>query len=413
LSGKKIALWGAGRETVALVDAVARMGIDCEFTGCVIERPAGTLAERRIAAAMPVTRRGAAGFCRDADVVVRSPWVQTTRRALRAAAERGVTITTSSSLWLCEHAEVPLIAVTGTKGKTTTTLMIAAMLRAAGERVVVGGNIGNALCAIDDMQGVDRIVAELSSFQTSDLARAPEIFVVTNLLSDHDAWHGSQAKYHADKLRPLTLGGTHRLIYAPLLDPLPGDVVAAPGRHNRINAAAALAAARAAGHGGSRANELLKDFRMPAERLERVVEIDGVRWLDDAHSTCIESICAATEAVPARRHVFVSGGRPRGSDGRLVTALAATGSSLVGYGEFADELAGAPGADEVFEPAADFGRAVARASQIAAPGDAVIHCGIARVDHGYTLSDRSSEFQRHVRELAASGGRAARRSANS
>lgn len=355
LAGKKVTLFGVGRETIALIEAVDQLGIECEFVACAVERRTGSAAEQRIAERMPIARRGVKRRCLDSDVVVRSPWIRTTLSSIEAARAEGVVVTTSTSLWLCEHDDVPLFAVTGTKGKSTTTLMVAHLLSRLGKRCVVGGNIGNALCSIDP-RGADYIVAELSSFQMLDLARAPEFLLVTNLHSDHVKWHVDRAAYHAAKLQPLSRGGVQHLIAGSVtLDQVLATTTTSAelhtahgserelptvpmrGRHNRENAAIAIAAVRAAGIAIDDPDELFADFVPPAARLEVAFDDGEQIWVNDQHATTVEAAAAGFEAFGRRPMTLVSGGRVFDLDFEAVRDLLAANSELrlVIFGEAA------------------------------------------------------------------------------
>lgn len=423
LLGKKIMLWGAGRETVALVDAVERRAIDCEFTRTVIEHRTGSLAEHRLGKLMPVTRHGAKRASLEADVVVRSPWVQTTRGALSEARENGTTVTTSTSLWLCEHDDTPLLAVTGTKGKTTTTLMVAHMLRELGETVIVGGNIGNALCGIDDHEVLraDRIVAELSSFQAADLMRAPEVYVLTNLYGDHEGWHGSRSAYHGDKLRPLTLGGTEHVVHNPDQAPLgmlehgatvhefgaaPGHFpsLAMRGRHAQTNAAGALAAIQACGYDlcDSEADQLLESFVAPPARLETIAEDSGISWVCDVHGSCPEAASAVLESFDGPVTLLLGGAAVRTGLEPVAGALRSHGDAkVVAYDEAAPAIAAMLSAgglhrDCVIERP-DLRTAVDAAAEFAQDGETVVAMGLARPPHGLSFTELGVEFGALVR----------------
>ncbi len=121
--------------------------------------------------------------------------------------ERGVSVTTATSLWMGEREGRAVIGVTGTKGKSTTAMLIAHLARATGGEVHVVGNIGEPALNLLDRPGTELAVVELSSYQIADLEVGPEIAMVTNLYREHTDWHGSYETYRAEKLRLLSLPG--------------------------------------------------------------------------------------------------------------------------------------------------------------------------------------------------------------
>ncbi|MDF1701050.1 MAG: Mur ligase family protein, partial [Planctomycetota bacterium] len=132
------------------------------------------------------------------DIVLVNPAIPFEHPVLAAAEARGIPVTTEINIVLA-RSRAPVFGVTGTKGKSTTSTLLAAMLRAAGHTVHLGGNIGASLVgSLDAIQPDDRVVLELSSFQlfwAHRARRSPQVALVTNLLSDHLDRHGSEAHY--------------------------------------------------------------------------------------------------------------------------------------------------------------------------------------------------------------------------
>jgi UDP-N-acetylmuramoyl-L-alanine---L-glutamate ligase len=274
-----------------------------------------------------------------ASAVYRSPGVSPYRAAVAAAIDAGVPVTTPTGWWAAQRDNHDVIAVTGTKGKSTTAAMIAHLLRAAGRDVALLGNIGRAALQADDTAlDVDDVVLELSSYQLADLDANVAIGAITTLLVDHVPWHGSVERYHADKLRLLTLAD--RVVVTP--------AVAAhehvEATRDRISAVASSsdreaigAALRSAGLVGDHlvddavlalavvdqrltrpagVRELigaLADFSPLPHRLTPVGDHGGVRFVDDSISTVPESAVAAVHAYLQRGPVTVLlGGDDRG-----------------------------------------------------------------------------------------------------
>ncbi len=274
-----------------------------------------------------------------ATAVYRSPGVSPYRPGVAAVVAAGVPVTTPTGWWAAQRDNHDVIAVTGTKGKSTTAAMIAHLLRAAGRDVALLGNIGRAALQADDAAlDVDDVVLELSSYQLADLDARVALGAITTLLVDHVPWHGSVERYHADKLRLLTVAD--RVVVTPTV-----------ARHDRVEAAgsriaavatstdrAAIGAAlRAAGLVGDHLVDdavlalavvdqrlalpggvrpligALADFAPLPHRLTPVGDHGGVRFVDDSISTVPESAVAAVRAYMDRGPVTVLlGGDDRG-----------------------------------------------------------------------------------------------------
>lgn len=327
LQGKRIGIWGAGVETSSLLDWLDAKGLDYALEGCSVDQPRGTELEVRMAARCEtidpadVPER----FAR-CDVVVRGPGIQLVREEALALA--GVTpITTMTSLWINEHPELRSVGVTGTKGKSTTTKMVAHLLEAAGERVQVAGNIGRPLAEIVDPDPDEFHVIELSSQQIADLQRGTGAVLFTNFYSDHLNWHGTVEAYHRDKGRLAALPGVEHVVAwsrDPVASELPiaegvrrhlydGDSfevppLKAPGPHNVRNACGALTAVAALGHDAEALSPSLADFEPLPDRLQLVAEADGIFWVNDVLSSTCESSIAAVEAFPADQVILLVGG---------------------------------------------------------------------------------------------------------
>ena len=204
LAGKRVAVFGAGMEGQSFA---RRVGPSCAELVIVDDAAAGVpgySAPRRASAAeiaefgveAPSVLEGG-GF----DFVVHSPGVSRYDERLAAAAELGAVVTTPTALWLEDFQDRRVVAVTGSKGKTTTAMLTAAALRAYGLDVALAGNIGRPVTELYDDDGHDVFVVELSSFQTADVTTSPSVGVLTLLSPDHLDWHRNLANYFDDKLR--------------------------------------------------------------------------------------------------------------------------------------------------------------------------------------------------------------------
>ena len=140
-------------------------------------------------------------------------------------------MTTATSLWLAEHGPEGVLAVSGTKGKSTTAALTAHLAAAAGVTVALAGNIGVPAIALLDADPARLTVLELSSYQNADLETGPEVAMMTNLFREHTEWHGSEDAYRREKLRLLSLPEVRVAVLnarEPLLAAAPTDAKVLP-----------------------------------------------------------------------------------------------------------------------------------------------------------------------------------------
>lgn len=199
LHGKRVALVGIGISNTPLLRLLRRAGID--VTACDQKEAAalGSFAEELRAEG--VTLQLGATYLEDLtqEIIVRSPGIRPDIPAFEAARARGALVTSEMELFF-QLCPCPIFAVTGSDGKTTTTTLIAELLRAAGHRVHLGGNIGKPLLAeVGEMLESDFVVLELSSFQLMTLRESPDVALVTNLSPNHLDWHLSMQEYRQAK----------------------------------------------------------------------------------------------------------------------------------------------------------------------------------------------------------------------
>lgn len=350
--------------------------------------------------------------------------------------------------------KAPVIAVTGTKGKSTTTALIGHLLRACGLNVRVGGNIGNPLIKeVLDVGPDDWVVAEVSSFQLETIrAFHPRVAVLLNIEPDHlDRYYSmdeyAEAKYrifanqalsdwcvgNLDDPRVAQVHWSHGetraqarqlwftlepneeratmylrhgvLTYAPIVgDPRPVPVVPREeiplaGDHNVRNAMAALLAALAIGCEPEALREGIKSFRPMPHRLETIAEIDGVRYVDDSKSTNSGSVIAALHAFE-QPIVLIAGGRAKGTGFEEMGAeIRRRTKALIAIGETAEAIVDASeGVHATI--AATLEEAVQRARQLAQPGDIVLLSpGCASFDMFLSAEERGERFVAAVRAL--------------
>ena len=398
LDGLRIGVWGAGLETRSFARHLADKLPRARITVVVLEEPAD--APELTGGAVIVDAAGAVDALRDCDVVVRSPGVSIYRPELR-----GLKTTTPTALWMAEREGRDVIGVTATKGKSTTSKLIAHLIAKAGVPVRLGGNIGAPAL---DLLGDDTLaVIELSSYQIADLAAGPETAVVSNVYAEHVNWHGSVEAYRSDKLRLLALPGVRRCVLnatAPLVMAAPrgaaevltfgvepgwhvtedgsvarGDVVLSDlpliGRHNALNVCGALTTLDAVGI--PFVPGALSDFVGLDHRLQIVHDAGGVRWVDDSISTEPEAAKFAIESFPDAPIVLIGGGFDRSQDyAALGVVLAARDSIVLGLPDTGARLVDAARAAGVApdraKVVADLPAAVAHARALSVPGTVVL-----------------------------------------
>lgn len=347
----------------------------------------------------------------DCDLLVISPAVPKDKSAFVAEAlRRRIPISSEMNLFLERCPARRIVGITGSAGKSTTTAMFGAILKAAfpgeaGPRGWMGGNIGKSLLAELPRMGSEDVVAlELSSFQLEDSARlawSPHLALITNIQPNHLDRHGTFEAYADAKMnivrfqkgtdsvyvhaadealaeRVKAVGAAGRLVRYDFDPAFAGDLQL-PGRHNRMNAAGAIALARGLGIDDAVIREGLASFYGLPHRLEFVGEVDGVRYYNDSKSTTAESTQIALEAFD-EPVVMMVGGRGKGAPfDDLSRRLVEKAKAVVPYGETAPIFAELLGrfSRELNRPipvrtAARFDEAMSHARELAQPGDVVV-----------------------------------------
>ena len=347
LIGRKVGILGLGREGRAARKYLRSITPELELA-LICESPpdrafAAQLGEKDQLITGPLSRARLEQF----DLLVRSPGISPYRPSVQTAMQAGVEITTASNLWFSAHPGEKTICVSGTKGKSTTSALIAHALRSCAYRVSLAGNIGRPLLSCSD-KNVDWWVIELSSFQLTDLDTKPSVAVMLNLSEDHLDWHGNERVYQRDKLRLVELAGDSPVI-VNAADPVLVDALSArtdiiwfnstsgihvegssildgeevlplrvpeelPGAHNLANIAAALAVLKVIGADVLRAARGIDSFQSLPHRLQLVGERDGVRFVNDSIASSPVATAAALEALSARPVTLIIGGLDRGLD---------------------------------------------------------------------------------------------------
>lgn len=437
LTGRTVVIWGAGREGRAALDTLAALGIEA----AVAVTGGGAVPDDL--AAVTVAGEAAVHRLETADVVVKSPGVPHTDPLFLRLRERGVAITSLTDLWLSENHE-RVVAVTGTKGKSTTSALIHHLLDAVGVPSSLVGNGGTPVTA-DDPGDAQIAVVEVSSYQAADLTVSPRIAVVTSLYPEHLPWHGGYEQYVADKLNLVAHGPdvvvvpdrvsvpgalvAERMGSRPLA-PLDigievgaaglawegvGDLTAADlplrGAHNLVNAALALTAVHAV-TGSDPATAFvalnaLRTFAPLAHRLEVVPSDDGRTWINDGLATAPESVVAALAAHHDDRITLIAGGADRGLSFAPLTSYLSEREGgrvkVVAVGPAGDRLAAQLTAESDLPDlrvAPDFATALAWARTDADETDVVLLSpGAPSFDEFASYEERARAFR------AAAGGR--------
>jgi UDP-N-acetylmuramoylalanine--D-glutamate ligase len=356
----------------------------------------------------------------EADLVVASPAIAPTNPLLAAAERAGVSVTTEIVLF-AERCAARVIAVTGTKGKSTTTALLGEMLKTR-MTTYVGGNLGVSLLPIlPKITPTDVVVLELSSFMLHYLGVrkwSPHIAVVTMLAADHLDWHGNTETY-LDAKRQILAHQTASN-FAVLNSRCPRskawaetcaakvvwfntDVdkpieLAIPGAHNQQNAQAAFAAAHLLGVTWEEAQQAVRSFRGLPHRLALVHEANGVRFYDDSIATIPQAAVAALEAFPSERVIQIVGGFDKGLEfGEMCKALRERAKAVLCIGATGESIA-----EGVSSPKArrcwKLEEAMAVAKEMARPGDVVLlSTGCASYDQFDNFQQRGEMFARLAR----------------
>jgi len=335
-----------------------------------------------------------------AEVLVKSPGVPRQAPLVAEAEQRGIPIWSEVELGY-RLLEPRLVGVTGTNGKTTTTELLGAILDAP-----TAGNVGRALTDLDgEVEPGALVVCELSSFQLEDVHElACEVAVLLNLEPDHLDRHGSFEAYRDAKLRiferarvnVVPKGSGLEGIEFSADDELPAEPLIR-GVHNRENAAAATAAARALGIPDEQIAHALETFPGVPHRLEPVGEVSGVRYVNDSKATNVAAALRALAAYADEPVHLILGGSHKGEDFTpLAAAIGPNVQSVHLIGETAGELAAA-----IPEAHDDGDLATALAHVEARPGDVVLLSpACASYDQFRDFEQRGEEFRRLVQNLS-------------
>ena len=474
LSGARFTVVGLGKSGVSAANALCKRGADVL---AIDDQPADKLApslaalDRRVVVQVGLGGSGPIG--RSGDIFVVSPGLMPHAARYKGIAALATAVVSEVELFYRldraanQGAGHPIAAITGTDGKTTTTLWLAHLLREAGHTVVVGGNIGDPLCDFLDTMGPDDVVvAEISAFQlyACSLFR-PRVAVVTNVAEDHMDWFGGDfSAYVAQKVsvgRAMAMGDTflingddpdlapHRDAQASRkLNYLPFTVKRVPdvglgfdgerlilaladdarvelgwfsemgrlgkapilGIHNVENALAACGLALGLGTPLAAIRRGLQTFSLPSHRLEPAGSIGNVRFVDDSKATNPHAAIAGLEAMtlkPGEKLVWIGGGSEKDSDfSELGDVVGQRAAHVLLLGQTAERIAATLPESLSAERCASMEEAVARGLQLASPGGIVLLSpACASFDMFKSYAHRGDVFQDAVKALATAVAR--------
>lgn len=325
-----------------------------------------------------VTDPPSAGTFGQFQYIIKSPGISPYpyRKAMEWAGFRGTRFISGTSLWFGHHPRDKTVVITGTKGKSTTSALTAALLRASGARVGLAGNIGLPLLDVVQVEPpADYWVIELSSYQAADFVGHPAVVAVLNLSPEHLDWHGDVETYYNDKLRLAAPGVADLVIVnasdANLMSRLAGidhktlfnhrgfwhargaevwhdDVrvvdlaqTALKGEHNAGNVAAAFTIVESFGIDPRTLLPALASFQPLPHRLTAIGERDGIEYIDDSIATTPAATLAAIDALNRSDLVAIVGGFDRGVDWAKFASSVPKLNGLVVTGQNAERIAAA------------------------------------------------------------------------
>ncbi|MBL7178711.1 MAG: UDP-N-acetylmuramoyl-L-alanine--D-glutamate ligase [Desulfobacterales bacterium] len=461
LANKNILIVGLGSSGIAAARFAKHKGAVVTVTDIA---PEGQLAGHALeASAMGISLelgRHQAEFFERADLIVISPGVPHTIGPILGACKKGIPVIGEIE-FASRFIREPVIAISGTNGKTTTTTLLGKMLETSGFKVFVGGNIGNPLIGyVDQGAGAQIVVAEISSFQLDTIETfRPKVSVLLNITEDHMDRYPDFEAYVRSKLRIFENQQKDDTAVINASDPLirsaAKDIKARQvpfyqydshddcsqecavidwsgfqgaacirlrskespqrsldlsgfglvGRHNLENAAAASLAALAAGASLDAVQSALNDFKGIPHRLESVATVGGVRFFDDSKATNVDAVARALESF-THPLVLIMGGRDKGGTFSVLKELVHKHvKTLIVMGEAREKIAAAlSGAcRQGAQIAANMQDAVRLAYQAAAPGDVVLLApGCASFDMYKSYAQRGEDFCAAVRQLKES-----------
>lgn len=384
----------------------------------------------------------------DFDLIFRSPGIRLSSEIVKKALKEGKTVTSQTQLFF-DFCPCPIIGVTGTKGKGTTSTLIFEMLKKEGKDAYLGGNIGTPpLTFVDDLTPDSIVVLELSSFQLQDLKTSPHIAVMLMTVPEHLDYHENMEEYVEAKRNILRFQKPSDVAilnndYPPSRESdlftdaqiyrvsregeaeqgcflkddaiwmkmnghvekvIEAEEVKLPGRHNLENASAAVLAAIFGGARMSSIVSVLKEFAGLPHRLELVATVRGVRYYDDSFSTTPETAIAAIEAFPDPKILILGGSSKKAEFAELGKIISESNSikAVIGIGEEWEKIKPHISSQiiEIIEGCKNMEEVVKKAAEASTLGDVVLlspACASFGMFKNY--KERGEQFKKEVASL--------------
>ncbi len=358
----------------------------------------------------------------DFDIVFRTPGLPYNSQAVQQAKSRGVVISSQTKLFF-QLCPAPIIGVTGTKGKGTTSSLIAKIIETHGRKVWLAGNIGrDPFEFLEEIKPEDLVVLELSSFQLQDLEQSPEVAVVLNITPDHLNHHKDLEEYVKAKssilafqkstnsaiLHPMLpewfrgLGDAQKIVFNP--DVYSGWQTNLLGKHNLENIAAAVETAKILVIPEEEVRRAVAEFQALPHRLKILKTVNGITYIDDGYSTNVDPVIAAMEAM-TKPFILIVGGYDKGLDFKEVGNKIKSQENLKGLviiGAMTDKILKAVEGytGKIMTGADNMDEIVKQAQSLATSGDAILFSpGTSSFDMFKNESDRADQFVRTVERI--------------
>jgi UDP-N-acetylmuramoylalanine--D-glutamate ligase len=446
VAGSRVTVLGAARSGLAAAELLRRHGASVFLSESAPASERAEAVRRLSAAGIPAEFNGHSDRAFRADWMLVSPGIPPAAPALKTARERGIPLVgeLEAASWYCR---APMIAITGSNGKSTVTALTGEIMKDSGRPTVVAGNIGRAFSEdVETTVPGGAAVIEVSSFQLETVGSfRPRVAVFLNLTQDHINWHGSFDAYGRAKarifenqtaddtlvlfaadegvVRLAAAAKSHRVRFGlePAGDPcgfvkagvltlresgadtalVPVAELGIRGEHNVLNALASALACRALGAPAEPIRRVLRSFRGLPHRLEFVLESGGVRWINDSKGTNVDSVRYALGSVSGPI-LLIAGGRDKDSDFTVLRdPLKRSARAVILIGEAADKMEKAFDGVCPCVRAGSLREAVEKAGSLARPGDVVLLSpACASFDMFRNFEDRGDQFRALVREVA-------------
>jgi len=451
---RRIAVLGFARSGRALAEALVERGVSVMVADAKEEKDLPGVEELRRRGVEFFLGGSGTDFLEGADWLAISPGVPLTAPPVEAARERGIPVLAEVEIAFRiaeaeSDGENRWIAITGTNGKSTTTAWIAEILKRAGRPVALAGNIGSPISGFLETRGPRDFVCELSSFQLEAIDRfRPHVAVLTNITPDHLDRYADFSEYARAKARifenqePVDFAvinaddpaasaidvSSRRVLFSRRGRPetrgaaawlengevfwgegssrrsvVAASELALPGAHNLENAMAALATAECLGTPAAATLDTLTRFEGLPHRTQLVASGGGVNWVDDSKGTNVDETAKSLEGFPDGSVILILGGRDKHGDFAALAGLVGKRARLVlTIGEAAGTIEAALAGKANVERRVTMEQAVARAREVAKPGDTVLLSpACASFDQYKNFEQRGRHFAALARAAAA------------